>query len=169
MLSFRGNGICKRLPRCPCGHVGHLSFPTGEIGEVCSKGFADAPAHLKKELDTVLTLQGDLDTVEKAIHTAQVTLSTSSVPSKSSKILNGLEEMHEELSNKVEELYVSLNVQESYPDLQGFGIDFVRTLLMAHDLKVNIRKRAIGSFFEWDRLDQAVGGRSNPLGTVLSF
>ena len=77
--------------------------------------------------------------------------------------------MHEELSNKVEELYVSLNVQESYPDLQGFGIDFVRTLLMAHDLKVNIRKRAIGSFFEWDRLDQAVGGRSNPLGTVLSF
>ncbi|KIM38191.1 hypothetical protein M413DRAFT_30325 [Hebeloma cylindrosporum] len=126
-----------------------------------------APARLKKELDTVLTLQGDLDAVEKAIQTAKVALSASSAPSQSASILVGLEEMHDQLSEKVEELYVSLNIHESYPDLQGVGIDFVRTLLMARDLKVNIRKRAIGSFFEWDRLDQAVGGRSNPLGTKL--
>jgi len=122
---------------------------------------------LKKELDTVLTLQGDLDAVEKAIHTAKLTLSQSSTPSRSIKILKGLEEMHDDLSDKVEELYISLNIQESYPDLLGVGLDFVRTLLMARDLKVNIRKRAIGSFFEWDRLDQAVGGRSNPLGKFL--
>ena len=125
---------------------------------------ADAPARLKKELDTVLTLQGDLDAVEKAIHVAKITLSQSSTPSKPTKILRGLEEMHDQLSDKVEELYVSLNIQESYPDLQGVGLEFVRTLLMARDLKINIRKRAVGSFFEWDRLDQAVGGRSNPLG-----
>jgi len=128
---------------------------------------ADAPARLKKELDTVLTLQGDLDSVEKAIHAAKLTLSQSSTPSKSTKILKGLEEMHDELSDKVEELYVSLNIPESYPDLEGVGLEFIRTLLMARDLKVNIRKRAIGSFFEWDRLDQAVGGRSNPLGMFL--
>ena len=125
---------------------------------------ADALARLKKELDTVLTLQGDLDAVEKAIHAAKITLSQSSTPSKPMKILRGLEEMHDQLSDKVEELYVSLNIQESYPDLQGVGLEFVRTLLMARDLKINIRKRAVGSFFEWDRLDQAVGGRSNPLG-----
>lgn len=35
---------------------------------------------------------------------------------------------------------------------------------MARNLKINIRKRAIGSFFEWDRLDQAVGGQSQTLG-----
>jgi len=128
---------------------------------------ADAPARLKKELDTVLTLQGDLDAVEKAIHTAKVTLSQPSTPSTPTKILKGLEQMHDQLSDKVEELYVSLNIQESYPDLQGVGLDFVRILLMARDLKINIRKRAVGSFFEWDRLDQAVGGRSNPLGVFF--
>ncbi|KAF8808837.1 hypothetical protein BYT27DRAFT_7095566, partial [Phlegmacium glaucopus] len=30
-------------------------------------------------------------------------------------------------------------------------------------------KRAIGSFFEWDWLDQAVGGRSNPLVQFFYF
>ena len=84
---------------------------------------ADAPVRLKKELDTILTLQGDLDAVEKAIHVAKITLSQSSTPSKLTKILRGLEEMHDQLSDKVEELYVSLNIQESYPDLQGVGLD----------------------------------------------
>ena len=36
---------------------------------------ADAPAWLKKVLDTILTPQGDLNAVEKAIHVAKITLS----------------------------------------------------------------------------------------------
>ena len=55
---------------------------------------ADAPAWLKKELDTILTLQGDLNAMEKAIHAAKITLSQSSTLSKLTKILRGLEEMH---------------------------------------------------------------------------
>ncbi|KAG6903783.1 hypothetical protein DXG01_014927, partial [Tephrocybe rancida] len=38
---------------------------------------------------------------------------------------------------------------------------------MARDLGINIRKRAIGSFLEWDKFDQAVGGREQSLGTKL--
>ena len=78
-------------------------------------------ARLKKELDTVLTLQGDLDAVEKAIHAAKITLSQSSTPSKPTKILRGLEEMHDQLSDRVEELYVSLNIQhqENVPFVFG--------------------------------------------------
>ncbi|KAF9457042.1 hypothetical protein BDZ94DRAFT_1176434 [Collybia nuda] len=38
---------------------------------------------------------------------------------------------------------------------------------MAHNLKINIRKRAVGSFFEWDKLDQAAGGREQAIGTKL--
>lgn len=124
----------------------------------------DAPSRLKKELDTVLSLQGDLDTVEKAINTAKAALATSATPEESKGILKGLLDMHSTFSNKVEALYVSLNIHDSYPDLKGATLEFVRTLLMAHDLKINIRKRAIGSFFEWDRLDQAVGGRNQTLG-----
>ena len=43
-------------------------------------------------------------------------------------------------------------------------IDFVKLLLLARDPKINIRKRAIGAFFEFDKLDQAVGGRHQVLG-----
>ncbi|OJA20345.1 hypothetical protein AZE42_12701 [Rhizopogon vesiculosus] len=38
---------------------------------------------------------------------------------------------------------------------------------MARDLKMNIRKRVIASFFEWDKLDYAVGGTQQALGTKL--
>ena len=126
--------------------------------------FLDAPARLKKELDAILSLQGDLDTVEKAIMTAKTTLTVSATPEESKGILKGLLEMHATFSSKVEALYVSLNIHDTYPDLKGASLEFVRLLLMAHDLKINIRKRAIGSFFEWDRLDQAVGGRNQALG-----
>jgi hypothetical protein len=37
---------------------------------------------------------------------------------------------------------------------------------MAHDLKINIRKQAIGSFFEWDKLDCAVGGANQALSNI---
>ena len=124
----------------------------------------DAPSRVKKELDTILSLQGDLDTVEKAINATKATLATSTTPGESKNILKGLLDMHSMFSSKVEDLYTSLNIHDSYPDLKGAPLEFVRVLLMAHDLKINIRKRAIGSFFEWDRLDQAVGGRNQTLG-----
>ena len=121
---------------------------------------------MKKELDTILSLQGDLDAVEKAINTTKATLVTSATPEESKSILKGLLDMHTTFSNEVEALYVSLNIHDSYPDLKGASLEFVRTLLMAHDLKINIRKRAIASFFEWDRLNQAVGGRNQALGKL---
>jgi len=71
------------------------------------------------------------------------------------------------LGKDVDHLYTSLDIPQRFPTLQGANLDFVRTLLLARDLKINIRKRAIASFFEWERLDQAAGGRAQPLG--LSF
>jgi hypothetical protein len=65
---------------------------------------------------------------------------------------------------KVEVLYTSLNVHDQFPELKGMNLDFVQTLLLARDIKINIRKRAIGSFFEWDKLDRAVGGTQQALG-----
>ena len=114
----------------------------------------------------VLNLQDDLEEVEKAIQSAKTSLASSSAPKASNKILQVLQATHLELTRNVEALYASLNIHSSYPSLDGVNLEFVRTLLMARDLKINIRKRAIGSFFEWDRLDQAVGGRSQPLGML---
>jgi hypothetical protein len=63
-------------------------------------------------------------------------------------------------------LYDSLNVGSSFPELDGIPLGFVRNLLLARDLKINIRKRAIANFFEWDRLHQAAGGQSQALGKL---
>ncbi|GLB45913.1 hypothetical protein LshimejAT787_3800020 [Lyophyllum shimeji] len=128
---------------------------------------AHSPKQLKKELDMVLNLQGDLDIVENAIQSARTALWKSESSKDSLHLLTGLEDTHEELKEKVEALYASLNVQQSFPELQGIDLEFIRTLLMARDLKINIRKRAIGSFFEWDKLDQAAGGRDQAMGTKL--
>lgn len=125
------------------------------------------PARLKKELDTVLNLQGNLDTVEKAIQITQTMVANLEASLTALPLLTSLEDTHERLKDKVKALYTSLNIQDSFPELEGINLDFVRTLPMACDLKINIRKQAIGSFFEWDKLDQAVGSQDKTLGTKL--
>jgi len=127
-------------------------------------GSKDAPAQLKKELDMVLTLQAEVDMVEKGIQTAKTTIVKSECSQESLLLIQGLERTHERLQEKIEKLYASLNVHDSFPELRGINLEFVRTLLMARDLKMNIRKRAISSFFEWEKLDRAVGGHHEPLG-----
>jgi len=81
--------------------------------------------------------------------------------------LVSLEHGHEQLLCKVDALYSSLDIPVRFPDLDGIGFEFVQTLLLACDLKINIRKRAIGSFFEWDKLDRAVSGKQKALGRLF--
>ncbi|KAH7905288.1 hypothetical protein BJ138DRAFT_1017919 [Hygrophoropsis aurantiaca] len=130
---------------------------------------AHAPMRLKKELDTVLVLQAELDASDKALQATRTTISASAdkLSGETVSALESLKRGHERLVNKVEKLYASLNVHEKFPELKNVDLEFVRTLLMARDLKINIRKRAIGSFFEWVKLDQAVGGHQQALGTKL--
>ena len=127
--------------------------------------FTDAPARLKKELDTVLTLQADIDTSECTLQFTRIALQKSHASSDSLEVLASLERSHAHLLNKVDALYASLNVHNKFPELKGVNREFVQILLMARDLKINIHKRAIGSFFKWDKLDCAVRGKEKTLGT----
>ncbi|KAG2125734.1 hypothetical protein DEU56DRAFT_873029 [Suillus clintonianus] len=126
-----------------------------------------APARLKKELDTVLVLQADLDTSDRALQTTKTMLEKEAASDDTLDVLESLQRGHDRLMTKVEALYSSLNVHDKFPELNGVNLDFVRVLLMARDLKMNVRKRAIASFFEWDKLDRAVGGSHQALGTKL--
>ncbi|KAF8120229.1 hypothetical protein EV363DRAFT_1191626 [Boletus edulis] len=128
---------------------------------------AHAPARLKKELDAVLTLQADVDTTVRAIQNAKTAIEKEHGSDDTLDMLGSLERTHDRLMTKVDALYASLNVCDKFPELKGVSLDFVRILLLARDLKINIRKRAIGSFFEWDKLDRAVGGAQQALGTKL--
>ncbi|KAK0187527.1 hypothetical protein F5146DRAFT_933977 [Armillaria mellea] len=124
-----------------------------------------APAQLKRELDAVLTLQAHADTVDAAINAAHLALKSSpSAASRPNHDLSQLSHIHQQFCNHIDQLYTSLNVGQTFPELANLDGTFVQTLLLARDLKMNIRKRAIGTFFEWDRLDQATGGRQQALG-----
>ncbi|KAH0832248.1 hypothetical protein J3R83DRAFT_13222, partial [Lanmaoa asiatica] len=128
---------------------------------------AHAPTRLKKELDAVLALQADIDNAHRAIQAAKTAMDKQDISDDTLGAMQSLERTHDRLMSKVDVLYASLNVGDKFPELQDINLDFVRTLLLARDLKINIRKRAIGSFFEWDKLDQAVGGAQKALGTKL--
>ncbi|KAI0676695.1 hypothetical protein C8Q78DRAFT_960079 [Trametes maxima] len=126
-----------------------------------------APARLKKELDSVLNLLAELDTVETAMARLQNQVESGEEHPIVHEYIASLKRTHSRAVAKVEGLYASLNVPHDFPELKGLPLNFVRVLLMARDLKINIRKRAIGSFFEWDKLNRAAGGRDQPLGTKL--
>ena len=124
----------------------------------------DAPIHLKKELDTILALQADIDTTDRAIHIARVAIQKVTVSEDTMATLDSLECTHDRLLTKVDALYALLNVSEKFPELEGIRLEFIRTLILALNLKINIRKLTIGSFFKWDKLDRAVGGAQQALG-----
>ena len=94
----------------------------------------DAPARLKKELDTVLVLQADLEASSSALQAAR-TLIEKDATQDTLEALGSLECSHERLLNL---LYASLNIHDRFPELHGVDLEFVRTLLLARDLKINI-------------------------------
>ncbi|KAF8219110.1 hypothetical protein L208DRAFT_1383114 [Tricholoma matsutake] len=153
-----GDWIRHRLTKGIGGHTTKAKITLNEC---------DAPSQLKKELDVILNLPNDLDTVDNAIHATHSLISKSAPSNQSLQLLEALEETQDHLKTKVEALYASLNIHESFPELQGLDLKFVQTLIMACNLKINLHKRAIRSFFEWDRLDQAVGGHDQVIGTKI--
>jgi hypothetical protein len=163
MRSSSGNGSFSDIHSCPFEHVRQLCSVVDP--QVQPNISPDAPARLKQELDTILTLQAEIESINKTIQSTKTTFAKT-IPD-ASRIVHDLEMVHNNLTTKVEDLYASLNIQESFDDLDGIDLSFVHTMLLARDLKINIRKRAIGSFFEWDKLNRAVGGRQQALGTKL--
>ena len=125
---------------------------------------SDAPAKIKCDLDAVLNLHTELDSIERLfVHVRKALTEDASNP-EAYRFFESLQRTHAHEIKKVEQLYASLNVSNSFPEIQGLPLEFVRILLIARDLKINIRKRAIGTFFEWDKLDRAAGGRDQALG-----
>ncbi|KAF8127442.1 hypothetical protein EV363DRAFT_1401161 [Boletus edulis] len=90
--------------------------------------------------------QSQLSTAKTAIEKQQ------SLSDGTKDALSSLERAHERMMVKVEALYSSLNVTDQFPELQGLDLEYVRTLLLARDLKINVCKRAIASFLNGTNL-----------------
>ncbi|KAJ7735882.1 hypothetical protein B0H14DRAFT_2639072 [Mycena olivaceomarginata] len=120
-----------------------------------------APACLRRKLDKI-------DAIEKSILDAKQSITSGGNTSADSLVhVRKLESTRATLSSQAKALYASFNIHRSFPELQGLPLDFVRTLLIMRDLKINIRDRAIESFYEWETLDRAIAGKWEPLGTKL--
>jgi hypothetical protein len=121
------------------------------------------------ELDKVLILQTHIEAVEESISDAKKSISGPEASSDSLLLLWHLQQTHETLSTQAQQLYASLNIHKSFLELKNLPLEFIRTLLLMRDLKINIRKRAVGSFNEWDSLDCAVTGQRESLGELSLF
>ncbi|KAG1722047.1 uncharacterized protein EDB91DRAFT_1274740, partial [Suillus paluster] len=80
---------------------------------------AHAPARLRKELDTVLALQSDLDASDRALQATRTTLEKDAASGDTLDVLESLQRGHDRLMAKVEALYSSLNVHDRFPELDG--------------------------------------------------
>ncbi|EJD33547.1 hypothetical protein AURDEDRAFT_76906, partial [Auricularia subglabra TFB-10046 SS5] len=121
---------------------------------------------LRKELEAVMALQDQIEAVEESIVSAQSAIDNSRAPSEDAREhLSELRATLEQLTHQADALYASLNVEQAFPAIQDFGIDFVRALIMCYDAKCIARRKLTGRFFEYDHLDQAAGGSGEPLGT----
>ncbi|OCH93070.1 hypothetical protein OBBRIDRAFT_863019 [Obba rivulosa] len=128
---------------------------------------AHAPARLKKEVDAVLSLQAEIERVENALEAVRDQFQASGSSTESIAILTKLVRSSDDLGKRAESLYSSLNIANIFPELHGLPPDFVRMLVLARDIKINIRKRVTAQLLEFDRIDRAAGGKDNPLGTRL--
>lgn len=128
----------------------------------------DAPSRLKKGVEAILTLQAEIERVDEAIADVRNKFEKALAMPDSGTILQALEYLSTDLSQRAESLYSSLNVSDIFPELKDVHPDFVRTLVLTRDIKINVRKRVTAQLLEFDRIDQAAGGKDNPLGK-LSF
>ncbi|EMD38084.1 hypothetical protein CERSUDRAFT_48992 [Gelatoporia subvermispora B] len=116
---------------------------------------AHAPTRLKKQVDVVISLQAEVERVSVALQAARTQLQGASSSGKQSiNVLSKLEKTSNRLSQRVDHLYSSLNIAEMFPELEGLDVEFVRMLILARDIKINIRKRVTSQLLEYDRLDR---------------
>ena len=131
---------------------------------LCPHFTPDAPARLKKDLDAILTLQSEVEKLDDALEAMRSSLKAAGTSEDVLSELSRLENHHSVLMAHVEKLYAKVNVDHLPEQLRTLPLEFVRMLLLARDIKTNLRIRATANFLEWDRLDRAAGGKDVALG-----
>lgn len=159
------NGHCRKRSRCRSEHVcdpwlSHLSSLTSLL---------DAPNVLKKELSHLLTIQGEFEGLEKTVQQAARSIKKGILPKSSQVHLQVMMEHLATVRQRADQMYSTLNVNTQFPSLvQGVDLEFVRRLFLLRQLKATVQKKATSTMWEFDKLDQASGGKDMALGTPLS-
>ena len=123
------------------------------------------PRRLKRELDAVLALQDQIEDIRGALSAAEASIQGAPAGAKRSAQakIRILRQLQGDLVLQAEELYTTLDVGEGFPQIRDFGMQFTRTLVLAHDAKRRAQRLLRGRLQEQDKLNRATGGTDNPL------
>jgi hypothetical protein len=128
------------------------------------------PKRIEKVFQAVVELQAEADNISKTTNLLKSSLAIRQGGEHASlQIISKLEKSYKQCPDDLDCLYASLQIDEDFQNEEGITFEFMQTLLLARDLKVNIRQKAINMFFEWERLRQAVGGKNAPQGLILHY
>ncbi|KAJ7600345.1 hypothetical protein C8J56DRAFT_768015 [Mycena floridula] len=144
-------------------HVLRSEWRTQKQSQLSSR--SHAPAQLKKEVSKLMALQAQISGIDSSIENVQKAIRGAHGTRQSLELIKTLQATQTSLKCQVDSLYASLNLSADFPTIVGLSIEHVQTLIMARSLKTVLRKKAISSFMEWDRLGQSIGGRQQTIGT----
>ncbi|KAG1755309.1 hypothetical protein EDD22DRAFT_981585 [Suillus occidentalis] len=102
-----------------------------------------------------------------SLQTTKTMLEKETASNDTLNVLESLQRGHDRLMDKVETLFSSLNVQDRFLELDGVNLDFIRVLLMACNLKMNIQKRAIARTKLHQHIHKAITKRQSVLMTAI--
>ncbi|KAJ2934713.1 hypothetical protein H1R20_g2362, partial [Candolleomyces eurysporus] len=76
-------------------------------------------------------------------------------------------ELFKKFHSEAQSLYTVINVSDDFPALKGVDLEFVRRLYLLREIKATVQRKATSTFWEFDKLDRAAGGKDIALGTKM--
>ena len=74
--------------------------------------------------------------------------------------------LQQETRQSLNTIYLDYHLEDVNDAVRNLPKPLLLQLFLAQDLRRAIREKACESFFEWDAIDQAVGGKDVPLGST---
>lgn len=112
-----------------------------------------------------MALQDQISVIEENIKTTEEALPPRARAPQARERLKELKSTHRALVDEAEALFDALDVGGTLPSIGQHGRAFVRELVLTQHSLIRLRAKAVAQLMEYDKLDQAVGGRNVALGT----
>jgi uncharacterized protein YfaA (DUF2138 family) len=128
----------------------------------------DSPARLTQWMDKIWTLEADISNLERVLNESIASLGELDAPEELTQLMGTLNLGQETFERQLFTMYQAANLHQYYPELaEVLPRDVLCTLVLCHDLKELIRRKAQGRIAEQENLDRAARGIHNPVGKLL--
>ena len=87
-------------------------------------------------------------------------------PNTSRELLHKMDDARQNFEEQADNLYRTLDLHGGFPPLSKIAPEYLRTLLLAHHLKIMIRKKVFGHSIALSRVGAAKGGKQAPAGEL---